>query len=70
MKYGLDTVSWLLDRASAYFFLPLMTFIMLMEVVARYIFNAPIIWSGEAVSHLLIIVLLFGIPVRWRRSMR
>jgi len=62
MKYWLDTVSWLLDRASAYFFLPVMTFIMLMEVVARYVFNAPIIWSGEAVSHLLIIVLLFGIP--------
>jgi TRAP-type C4-dicarboxylate transport system permease small subunit len=68
MKYGLDTVSWLLDRASAYFFLPLMTFIMLMEVVARYIFNAPIIWSGEAVSHLLIIVLLFSIPECTRQN--
>jgi TRAP-type C4-dicarboxylate transport system permease small subunit len=62
MKYWVDTVSWLLDRASAYFFLPVMTFIMLMEVVARYVFDAPIIWSSEAVSHLLIIVLLFGVP--------
>jgi TRAP-type C4-dicarboxylate transport system permease small subunit len=62
MTSWLDTVSWLLDRASAYFFLPLMTFIMLMEVIARYVFDAPIIWSGEAVSHLLIVVLLFGIP--------
>jgi TRAP-type C4-dicarboxylate transport system permease small subunit len=64
----LDTVSWALDRASAYFFLPLMTFIMLMEVIARYVFNAPIIWSGEAVSYLLIIVLLFGIPECTRQN--
>lgn len=62
MKYWVDAVSWLLDRASAYIFLPVMTFIMLMEVIARYVFDAPIIWSGEAVSHLLIIVLLFGVP--------
>jgi len=64
----LDTVSWALDRASAYFFLPLMTFIMLMEVIARYAFNAPIIWSGEAVSYLLIIVLLFGVPECTRQN--
>lgn len=64
----LDTVSWALDRASAYVFLPVMTFIMLMEVVARYAFNAPIIWSDEAVSHLLIIVLLFGVPECTRQN--
>ena len=64
----LDTVSWALDRASAYVFLPAMTSIMLMEVIARYLFNAPIIWSGEAVSYLLIIVLLLGIPECTRQN--
>ena len=64
----LNSISWALDRASAYVFLPIMTFIMLMEVIARYVFNAPIIWSGEAVSHVLIIVLLFGVPECTRQN--
>lgn len=61
-------VSWLgkisraFDRASVYVFLPVMTAIMLMEVIGRYVFNSPFIWSLEAVNHLLIIVLLLGIP--------
>jgi TRAP-type C4-dicarboxylate transport system permease small subunit len=58
----LDRISWAIDRASAYVFLPVMTIIMLMEVIGRYVFNSPFIWSLEAINHLLIIVLLFGIP--------
>jgi TRAP-type C4-dicarboxylate transport system permease small subunit len=58
----LDRVSRVLDRASAYVFLPVMTIVMLMEVIGRYVFNSPFIWSLEATNHLLIIVLLFGIP--------
>jgi len=58
----LNTVSRALDRASVYVFLPVMTVIMMMEVIGRYVFNSPFIWSLEAVDHLLIIVLLFGIP--------
>jgi TRAP-type transport system small permease protein len=68
MTFWLDKVSWTLDRAAAYFFLPVMTIIMLMEVIGRYVFNSPIIWSPEAVSHLLIIVLLFGIPECTRQN--
>ena len=45
-----------------------MTIIMLMEVIGRYVFNSPFIWSLEATDHLLIIVLLFGIPECTRRD--
>lgn len=62
MTAWIDAVSRALDRASVYVFLPVMTIIMLMEVVGRYVFNSPFIWSLEAVNHLLIVVLLFGIP--------
>jgi len=58
----LNRVSFALDRASVYVFLPVMTVIMLIEVIGRYVFNSPFIWSLEAVNHLLIIVLLLGIP--------
>ena len=68
MAFWLDTVSRTLDRASAYVFLPFMTLIMLMEVIGRYVFNHPFIWSLEAVKHLLIIVLLFGVPECTRRN--
>jgi TRAP-type transport system small permease protein len=68
MEFWLDTVSRVLDRASAYFFLPIMTIIMLTEVIGRYVFNHPFIWSLEAVKHLLIIVLLFGLPECTRQN--
>ncbi len=62
MAIWLNAVSRALDRAAVYVFLPVMTVIMLMEVIGRYVFNSPFIWSLEAVDHLLIIVLLLGIP--------
>jgi TRAP-type C4-dicarboxylate transport system permease small subunit len=68
VTFWLDTVSRALDRASTYVFLPVMTIIMLMEVIGRYVFNSPFIWSLEAINHLLIIVLLFGIPECTRKN--
>lgn len=68
MTIWIDRLSWALDRASAYVFLPIMTIIMLMEVIGRYVFNSPFIWSLEGVSHLLIIVLLCGIPECTRKD--
>ncbi len=61
-------VSRALARASAYVFLPVMTLIMLMEVIGRYVFNSPFIWSLEAIDHLLIIVLLFCFPECTRQN--
>ena len=68
MTFWIDKISWALDRASAYVFLPIMTIIMLMEVIGRYVFNSPFIWSLEAVSHLLVVVLLCGIPECTRKD--
>lgn len=68
MTSWVNAISRALDRASVYVFLPVMTVIMLMEVIGRYLFNSPFIWSLEAVSHLLIIVLLFGIPECTRKN--
>jgi len=68
VTFWLDTISRFLDRASIYVFLPVMTIIMLMEVIGRYVFNSPFIWSLEAVNHLLIIVLLLGIPECTRKD--
>jgi len=68
VTFWLDTVSRALDRASAYVLLPVMTIIMLMEVIGRYVFNSPFIWSLEAIEHLLIIVLLFSIPECTRKN--
>ena len=68
MTTWIAAVSRALDRASVYVFLPVMTIIMLMEVIGRYVFNSPFIWSLEAVNHLLVIVLIFGIPECTRRN--
>jgi len=68
MAFWLEIVSRVLDRTSAYVVLPVMTGIMLMEVIGRYVFNSPFIWSLEAVNHLLIIVLLFAIPECTRQN--
>lgn len=68
MTSWVNAISRALDRASVYVFLPVMTVIMLMEVIGRYLFNSPFIWSLEAVNHLLIIVLLFGIPECTRKN--
>jgi C4-dicarboxylate transporter DctQ subunit len=68
MTSWVNLISWALDRAAAYVFLPVMTFIMLMEVIGRYVFNSPFIWSLEGVSHLLIIVFLCGIPECTRKN--
>lgn len=68
MTSWVNAISRALDRASVYVFLPVMTVIMLMEVIGRYVFNSPFIWSLEAVNHLLIIVLLFGIPECTRKN--
>jgi TRAP-type C4-dicarboxylate transport system permease small subunit len=68
VTFWVDAISRALDRASAYVFLPVMTVIMLMEVIGRYVFNSPFIWSLEAVNHLLVIVLFFGIPECTRKN--
>ena len=41
--------------------LPAMTLMMTVDVVLRYVFNAPLLWGLELDRHLLVIVFMFGI---------
>lgn len=50
-----------LDRIGGWVVLPVMTFMMTLDVILRYVFNAPFIWGLELAEHLLILVFLFGI---------
>lgn len=38
------------------------------EVVARYLFNAPTTWSGEAVQYALAVMVFAGLPEMTRRK--
>ncbi len=40
----------------------------LYEVAARYLFNAPTTWSGEAVQYCLAVTLFLGLPEASRRG--
>lgn len=50
-----------LDRLGGYVVLPVMTFMMTLDVILRYVFNSPFIWGLELAEHLLVLIFLFGI---------
>jgi C4-dicarboxylate transporter DctQ subunit len=50
-----------LDRFGGLVVLPAMTLMMTLDVILRYVFNAPLLWGLELAEHLLIIVFLTGI---------
>jgi TRAP-type C4-dicarboxylate transport system permease small subunit len=43
-------------------------FLYVLEVVARYLFNAPTTWSGEAVQYALAVMVFCGLPEMTRRK--
>ena len=50
-----------LDRIGGWIVLPVMTFMMTLDVVLRYVFNTPLVWGLELAEHLLILVFMMGI---------
>lgn len=54
-------VARLLDRFGGLVVLPVMTFMMTLDVILRYLFNSPFLWGLELAEHLLVIVFLTGI---------
>lgn len=56
-----DLVSVGINRFGGFVVLPAMTTVMMIEVVARYIFNSPFLWTFELASHLLLLVFLCGV---------
>ena len=57
----LGVVARVLDRIGGYVVLPVMTFMMTLDVILRYVFNSPFIWGLELAEHLLVLIFLFGI---------
>ena len=54
-------IARILDRFGGWIVLPVMTFMMTLDVVLRYVFNSPLVWGLELAEHLLILVFLMGI---------
>lgn len=50
-----------LDRLGGWVVLPVMTFMMTLDVILRYVFNSPFIWGLELAEHMLILIFLTGI---------
>ena len=57
----LGRVSRVLNYIGGLVALPAMTLMMTVDVVLRYVFNAPLLWGLELDRHLLVIVFMFGI---------
>jgi TRAP-type C4-dicarboxylate transport system permease small subunit len=49
------------NRLGGFAVLPAMTAVMMTEVVARYVFNSPFLWTFELASLLLLLVFLCGV---------
>ena len=56
---GIDGLSRWIGRAAAFLILPLV-FVIMYEVVSRYLFNAPTRWSNEITQYLLTAVVMLG----------
>jgi TRAP-type C4-dicarboxylate transport system permease small subunit len=48
--------------------LAVLTAVVIAEVIARYVFNAPIIWSNEVATYLFIYAVFFGGSVALKRK--
>ncbi len=56
-----NVVSAGMNQFGGFVVLPAMTAVMMTEVVARYGFNSPFLWTFELASHLLLLVFLCGV---------
>jgi TRAP-type C4-dicarboxylate transport system permease small subunit len=49
------------NRLGGFAVLPAMTAVMMTEVIGRYVFNSPFLWTFELASQLLLLVFLCGV---------
>ena len=61
-------LSLFLYKISIYFSLPLLFFLVCLEVIMRYIFNNPLEWSNDINGLLLLITLFSALPHGWDRG--
>jgi TRAP-type C4-dicarboxylate transport system permease small subunit len=62
----LPWVQWLADLlhlACSFFFLPLMTIVVCLDVIGRYIFNSPLSWASDLITITLLAAFMSGIPI-------
>lgn len=53
---------------SAYVCMPAILALIGTDVVRRYLFNVPIVWSQEAATLALFLVIVLALPESWRRN--
>ncbi len=61
MTRWLSILSRALNGIGSYAVLPLLTLLITVDVVLRYVFNAPLSWGLEASRHILLVFFLFGL---------
>ncbi len=66
MARWLSTLSRVLNGVGSYVVLPLLTLLITVDVVLRYVFNAPLSWGLEASQHILLLFFLFGLLESFR----
>ena len=52
-----------LQNTCAFFLLPMLAFIVCLDVAARYIFNSPLAWASELTTIILLCTFMSGIPI-------
>jgi TRAP-type C4-dicarboxylate transport system permease small subunit len=66
MTQWLSVLSGILNGIGSYVVLPLLTLLITVDVVLRYVFNAPLSWGLEASRHILLLFFLFGLLESFR----
>jgi TRAP-type C4-dicarboxylate transport system permease small subunit len=66
MSRWLSTLSRVLNGVGSYVVLPMLTLLITIDVVLRYVFNAPLSWGLEASQHILLLFFLFGLLESFR----
>lgn len=66
MSQWLSILSRLLNGIGSYVVLPLLTLLITVDVVLRYVFNSPLSWGLEASRHILLLFFLFGLLESFR----
>ena len=64
----LSALSVALNKFGGLVVLPLMTAMMAVDVILRYVFNSPLSWGLEASQHMLLLVFVFGMLEAFRTS--
>ncbi|MFC1665980.1 TRAP transporter small permease [Pseudomonadota bacterium] len=62
----MTALSIALNKFGGLVVLPLMTVMMTVDVILRYVFNSPLSWGLEASQHMLLLVFVFGMLEAFR----